>query len=381
MLYAGPARDRSEVEQALALAGRVFSPAAENSDPTSERKRFLLLDHPGAGKDSAIVVSLPRKGVIGAAFLIDRLFPRGPGVIHGTFISSICIDEGVRGLGYSRTLMDAAIDACKARGAAIALVIARRAVDHFYTRFGFWGISQYSKLSIDAAALSAVAFDGLRLRHANANDLPACAALYAVAYREAFGHCQRDSKIWSYVLKKIPYLRMQLSVVEKAGAVLGYAVHDEAGNVHELGTAGDGAARSVLALLAGLNEGQTLHLHISPNHPVILALEGLDISLSTRECPFGGHMARVIDSSRLLDMLVRRIDLNARSAGFLPQNELRDGVYMSWSGEAANARLDCSRDGYATTARLLCVRRVSSLGSDTILDPPVSFNIPLLDQI
>ncbi len=71
MLYAGPARDQRETEQAVALAGKVFSPAAENSDLTTARKIFLVLDHHGAGKGPAIIVPLPDKGVIGVAFLID----------------------------------------------------------------------------------------------------------------------------------------------------------------------------------------------------------------------------------------------------------------------------------------------------------------------
>lgn len=381
MLYAGPARDRSEEEQAVALAGRVFSPAAENSDLTTERKRFLVLDHPGAGKDPAIVVSLPEKGVIGAAFLIDRIFPRGPAMIHGTFISSICIDEGVRGLGYSRTLMDAAIDACKARGSAIALVIARRAADHFYTRFGFWGLSQYSKLTVDAAALSATPTSGLRLRSAAADDLPACAVLHDATYRESFGHCLRDGETWRYILGKAACLHVRLSVVETSGSVVGYAIHDETGNVHELGSAGAAVACGALALLAGHSAGPSLLLHVSPNHPVISALDGLDITLSTRECPFGGHMVRVLDAASPAVAAEQRIEQRARLLGFAPHTEAGDGVHAAWDGQAARLRVDGPIDNLAATARLLGVARVSSPTGNSQLDPPVSFNIPLVDQI
>lgn len=381
MPYAGPARDRSETEQAVALAGRVFSPAAENSDLTTKRKRFLVLDHPGAGKDPAIVVSLPDKGVIGAAFLIDRIFPRGPAMIHGTFISSICIDEGVRGLGYSRTLMDAAIDACTARGAAIALVIARRAADHFYTRFGFWGISQYSKLVVDAAALSATPTLGMHLRPATSSDLSACAALRDANYRGSFGHCLRDDQTWRYVLKKVEYLHTHLSVIESERSIVAYAIHDDVGNVYELGSAGAAEARAALTLLAGSSPAPSLLLHVSPSHPAVSALNGLEITLATRECAFGGHMVRVLDPSRLLSLLATRIESHVRCTGLLPCDEMFDGVCMHWNGIAARARLDGPSDAYDTTARLLGVRRISSLGSAPVLDPPVSFNIPLLDQI
>jgi GNAT superfamily N-acetyltransferase len=358
----------------------VFSPAAENSERTTDRKRLLVLDHPGAGKNPAIVVSLPDKGVIGTAFLIDRVFPRDPAMIHGTFISSICIDEGVRGLGYSRILMAAAIDACKARGSAIALVIARRAADHFYTQFGFWGLSQYSKLTVDAAALSATPTSELCLRPAIADDLPICAVLYDTAYQESFGRCLRDSQTWRYVLEKATCLHVCLSVVENSGSVVGYAIHDDAGNVHELAIAGSATARGTLALLAGRNVGSSLLLHVSPDHPVISALSGLDITLSTRECPFGGHMVRVLDAASLATAAERRIEQHAHLFGLAPQTETVAGIHAVWDGTSARLRVDGLVDGLAATARLCGAARVSSFDGNSQLDPPVSFNIPLVDQ-
>ena len=102
MLYAGPASNQEELNLAIALAGRVFASPTEDLAPAVERKKVLVLEHPGAGENPAIVVSLPGKGVVGAAFLIDRTFPHGPASIRGTFISAFCIDENLRGQGYSR---------------------------------------------------------------------------------------------------------------------------------------------------------------------------------------------------------------------------------------------------------------------------------------
>ncbi len=381
MLYAGPARNRNEEEQAVALAGRVFSAPAENLEQSYERKNFLVLGHPGAGEDSTIVVSLSDQGVIGAAFLIDRVFPRGPALIRGSFVSSICIDESARGQGYSRALMEAAIRASRERGSAIALVIARRAADHFYMRFGFWGLSQYSKLTVDTEALSVTPTTGMSLRPASAGDLSGCAALYDADYRDVFGHCLRDDQTWRYVLKKVTYLHVQFSVIETVGSVVAYAIHDNAGNVHELGSAGAAEARAALALLAGGSPGPSLLLHVSPTHPVISALDGLDITLSGRECSFGGHMARVLDAAPLAAAAERRIEQRARSFGLAPQTESAAGIHAAWDGEAARLRLDGPIDNLATMARLLGAARVSSPGGNSQLDPPVSFNIPLADQI
>jgi len=381
VLYAGPARNSREVEQAVTLASRVFARVDENHEQATERKSLLVCEHPGAGKDSVVVVSSAGNKVIGAAFLIDRVLPRSSDLINGTFISSICIDENVRGQGYSVALMDAALCACTKRGTAIALIVARRAVDHFYTRFGFWGISQYSKLSVNTTALSGIPTSGLLLRTAASEDLLACAALYNTTYKSLFGHCLRDSQTWHHLLKKTKYLHVHLSVFRKAESVMGYAMHDDEGNVYELCTVDTDENLAVLALLASQSKVPLLQLHVSPAHPVISAMDGLDLTLSIRECPFGGHMARVIDTAQLMTAAKRRIEQRARTLDLGPRVESADGFHAVWDGQSAHLRLDKPIDNLARTARLLGVDQVTSQEATSLLDPPISFNIPLGDQV
>lgn len=381
MLYAGPARNQEELNLAIALAGRVFASPTEDLAPAVERKKVLVLEHPGAGENPAIVVSLPGKGVVGAAFLIDRVFPHGPASIRGTFISAFCIDENLRGQGYSRALMAAAVQACSKRGAAIALVIARRAVDHFYTKFGFWGLSQYSKLTVESAALSHISIAGLRLRRASHDDLPQCGEKYDLAYRDSFGHCLRNRQTWEYIIKKSACLGVRVSVIEKEAVIIGYAIHDESGNIHEIGVDSTSDARIALAVLARLAAGKLLTVHVSPIHPVVHALEGFDVTLATRECPFGGHMVKVVDPVQLLDAAVCRIEQLARSRNLAPRTENADGLCLTWDGEKASIHADVPMDSLASVARLLGVARVSSTDSPLTFDSQVSFNIPLVDQI
>lgn len=381
MLYAGPARDEKEINLAIALAGGVFASPADDTGQNLERKHVHVLEHPGAGKDSAIVVSLGGQGVIGAAFLIDRLLPRGPVSIRGTFLSSFCIDESLRGQGYSRVLMEAALQACGKRGAAIALVIARRAVDRFYNKFGFWGLSQYSKLTVESAAFADVRLAGLRLRRVSLDDIGACSALYDLAYQESFGHCLRDWQTWKYVIQESEYLRVNVSVIEKGRVIIAYAIHDASGNIHEIGSENTSDARTALAMLARSAAAKLLTVHIPPIHPAVRALEGFDVTLATRECPFGGHMVKVIDPAQLVDAAVCRVERFARSRNLSSGTENADGVCLTWDGERAGVHLQCSIESFASVARLLGVARISSAGRHLTFDPSVSFNIPLVDQI
>ncbi len=381
MLYAGPARNENEVECAVVLAGQVFDQTTGNVSSSVERKHFQVREHPGAGKDSVIVVSLDGKGVIGTTFLIDRIFPRGQASIRGTFLSSFCVDPSLRAQGYSRVLMAAALQACSTRSTAIALVIARRAVDRFYTKFGFWGLSQYSKLTVEAAALAEISVAGFRLRRASPADIPQCNDKYAFAYKDSFGHCVRDRQTWEYILKKCGYLCVPVSVIEKEAVIIGYAVHDESGNIHEIGCDNTPDARTALAVLARSAAAKLLTVHIPPIHPAVRALEGFDVTLATRECPFGGHMVKVVDPVQLVDAAVCRIEQLARSKNTPPGTEDADGVCLAWDGEKACVSLHSHMDSVASVARLLGVARVSSAGRPLTFDPPVSFNIPLVDQI
>jgi predicted N-acetyltransferase YhbS len=381
VLYAGPARNLQEEEQAIGLACKEFSNAQETIHD-NQRKKFLLLNHPGFNRNSTIIVSLPGKGVVGAAFLIERVFHRETERIKGVFISSVCIEKSERGHGYSKALIHAAIDSGNRLGAAMAVVIARRKVDWFYTQFGFWGMSQYNTLRADIQPWSIEPEEEILLRPAAQDDLFDCSLIYKATYHDAFGSCVRDNNTWLYNLGKAKHLNVKFSVIDNKGSIKGYAFHDEDGNIFEIATMDHDTAHNALISLAKQSKGTTLVLHIPPNHPVVSALAGLDLTISSRECPYGGHMVRVIKPSIFLNLKSREESENARgkmkSKSSLINEDTQKFMDDSVKIKAFNEQ---SFNNYAYATQLLSVRRPTLFEDRNTLDQTFYFNIPLIDQI
>lgn len=353
MNYAGVARNSGEREQALRLAAESFSPAGSSPDVAVLRKAFLVHEHPGYTDDSPIVVCAADGTVAGSAFLIGCTLPLGGRLLQGVFISSVSVAESWRGQGLSVLLMEAAIDTATSRGVDIAMLIARRAVDGYYTRFGFWGVAQYSRVTLKLTTLPVNTFPEMLFdfRPVGTADLKACAILHAENYENFAGYCLRKPEMWRYILRKLAYLGMRFDVITINGEIEGYAIHDGQGNLHEVATRPEGptcGARNFLE--AYVPGGESVTLHIPPAHPFLSQLEGADVSLTVRECPYGGHMARLL-SPALIDSLSD--EPNPKSG------------YLS----------------FAQTAKALRLSRVTDLDSAAGAGMRGSFNISLLDQI
>ena len=357
MSYAGVARTDSEREQALMLAAASFFSPGDSQDAAVSRKETLLREHPGYTNDSPIIVSTADGSLAGSAFLIDCLVPVEDRLLQGVFVSSVSVAESARGQGLSLLLMKAAIKAAKMRGADIAMVIARRAVDGYYTRFGFWGLSQYSKITLKMDMLSTDMRVPVSVgtKPVTAEDFKVCATLHGASYENLVGHCLRRPEMWNYILHKLPYLGMRLDLIVVDGETAGYAIHDGKGNLHEVATVAGAPVCSPRTLLEACAPGsESVTLHIPPTHPFLTGLEGADVSLTLRECPYGGHMVRI---------------LNPALPGSLRQS-IADG------GDTVETHLS-----FAETARCLRLSRVTNFDSAPGLGLRGSFNIPLLDQI
>lgn len=352
MSYAGIARSDSERKAALELAAASFSQPDAPLEETIHRKANFLHQHPGFGETSVIVVCDKSDAVVGSAFLINSEMPAGKRLLNSVFISSVSVAEKSRGQGLSVLLMESAIRAATERGADIAIVIARRAVDGYYTRFGFWGVSQYSKVMLELATLPSDKnpVQSVLLKPITRQDLGLCATLYAANYNNLFGHCLRKPEMWEYVLNKLPYMGLRFDLALIDGELAGYVVHDGAGNFHEIGVVSSDTFFSPRMFFAACAPGcKSVTLHIHATHPFLSRLEGADVSLTLRECPYGGHMVRIVSPA----------------FGKLPNADAVASANLSFS----------------ETAKLLCLSRVTNFESAQGLGLRGSFNIPFLDQI
>lgn len=180
MKYQGLARSVYDVDRALLLAAETFRSDCDD-DNAYAIKRALISRGESVLPENVVVLINEQDEVVATSFLIDKLFFRGQSKLKGIFISLVCVAEWERGKGLSRLLMNEVIAQSEKKRAAFAILIARSAVDHFYNKFGFWGLSQYSTIKLQISN-NLKLDDKLEISKPTTKDLLQCNLLYEETY-------------------------------------------------------------------------------------------------------------------------------------------------------------------------------------------------------
>ena len=302
MKYKGLARSVVDVEEALLLASEIFRSDCEDSYAI---KRALISRGGSVLPENVVVLINERDEVVATCFLIDKMFFRAQSRVKGIFVSSVCVAESERGKGLSQLLMNEVVAQSEKKSAAFAILIARRAMDHFYNRYGFWGLSQYStvKLQLD----NHPKLDNkLEISKPTSSELLQCNEVYEQTYSNLFGACERNINDWKHILWKSSFLGLDFLVFKKNKIICGYAVYSGS-NIYEIAS---NARVSLLEIVRNLCDYLSLTnvaIHVSPSHRMVSDLRDEDFFLCLRQCSYGGHMVRVIDHKILLESLFERL--------------------------------------------------------------------------
>lgn len=302
-LSARPAQTRAELSIGLELAAKVFCAGDTLRSAVPYKSRLLSPTH--SVEPGQCIIVQENGAIIGTAFLITRDFVFPDRIRKGTFLTSICMMPEARGRGISRLLMETALTHAKALGSEIALVVARRAVDHYYLQFGFHGVSHYARTELQSlltsSQISGPSEMGL-VRHGPRKSgeflLPwtQLSDLYDQAYRDQAGACLRDEQVWRFINWKMADRDCELHTLEDETA---YAIH-RGGDVFELGASDSEAYARLLDALTHQTGAASLKLYsVSAVHPVHRVLGQRDHNLTLRQCAYGGHMICMLDDRNL----------------------------------------------------------------------------------
>lgn len=376
-MYIGCARNSNDVERALLLAAKTFR-ANETVDAAVDVKRHLMSPERGICKQDVVVIANEEDEVAGTCFLIDRPFFRSGNKLKGTFLSSICIAEKSRGMGYSAPLMNHAIAECERRGSAFSILIARRAVDRFYNRFNFWGLSQYSKIHINLKEIPASS-NFLTIYPVTEDDLTSVNSLYESTYSPLLGACERSVEYWRHVLWKTEKQNIAFVVFRMRGAICGYAMFSGS-EVYEVASKSEVPCLDLLHHVGKVYSLTNISLDGSPLHRIVHELCSFDFSVANRQCIYGGHMVRIVNHDVLLKMWeeeLRGMFLKLGAKDFLGVSE--DFVIELKEGKVS-VTLTSSPFNYENTSNLMGASSLSTTQRMQPLFKQSPFNVPLVDQ-
>lgn len=374
MNYFGLARTAQEIKAAQALASSVFGEIGA-LDPIAEAKnKTFLWNEPG--EPPLVVVAVLDDGrVVGVARLLQRTLGRGGQAFSCMGFSSIAVDPAFQGQGLSVPLMEAALRVARETDAAVGLLFGRRALDHYYTRFGFHGISSYSRLRLQSLPKG----DGVVLHpmlELTDELLFHFQALHSQCYRATFGWIERSLDMWRFQMLKMHRERVEVMVINWQQRMVGYLIH-HGGVIHEIAVAKGVPWEIVLGQVAAVSQEEALVVEIPPEHPALAALARLDFTLETRQCDFGGHMMIVLNENRVCQAAEERVRHRARRAGLAPALESWDGVTIQWDGVEATVHRTGPMN-FPALSRLMGAKTLTQISG--ILDPALCFHVSLPDH-
>lgn len=307
--YLGNARNKAEISLALNLAYKVFAKKSPN--------KMLALPNKSLNNKNVVVFKIENK-VMATCFIYNRLLYFKREKIPCSFLIYICVDKSVRGMGYSKELMNFAIDSCKKNGKKACFVIARKAVDFYYTKFSFFGFSNYPKILIKKELYEKhkkIKF--LKLKKSLIDQI---IPIYNNTYISLSGAFYRGFNEWEFIIKKAELLGVKLCIIRNENnKTTGYVCFKE-NNIYEIALKKNINYNEVLNNMFRIRRVDNFILHFGINHPIANNLEDFDSTFSFRKCWYGGHMMRINDHKTFLN-INNKLDINSLDKMF---NSLED---------------------------------------------------------
>ena len=377
------ARTTEDVEEAFRLALSIFS---ENSALANypDLKTALWREDPSFEPGNLLLARDDSRRLVGMVRIVPRSLYRVDQKFTVAGVSSVCIDPEFRGKGFSSRLMKYALEQSCARGFDLALLFARRAADHYYTRFGFWGLSSYNRVTFQLEPGGGTPTQPVTLAVPRAADADAFAVAHADCYAGCFGRFERAPAYWRFLARKLAGITgTQWLAIMIGGVTVGYVI--ASGEVvHEIACTAGVAAGDVMRALPGalrISGNAPLVFEIPPQHRLVRDMAHTDMTVSFRECSYGGHMVRILDVSAVADAYARRAADHYRAMGAGRMETMVDGIRIARDGESSHATVvaDGPSLSYAQTCRLLGSHTLSTApdGHDRILP----FNVSFPDQL
>ncbi len=195
-VYVEKSINRQEITDFLV---KIFEPYNKNA----LRAFDIMFDYePSISAENFIIARSSEGVLIGLVRIVDRQLRIGGALLNVGGISSVSVLPEWRKKGVCSLLMKKAHALMKERGKDIAVLYGRRAMDGFYTRYGYYGIGLYIDLEVVVPEsyrerLKCVSFKETK------EQAKLVKRFYKKGYLSLTGSVVRTPKIWQYLFAQI----------------------------------------------------------------------------------------------------------------------------------------------------------------------------------
>jgi len=288
--FFGPCKTKQEVNLSIKLSKRIFN--SNNHKITARYKNILWLrDSDFVAKN--IYIAKENDKIIGIVRIIPRTFKIKNIRIKAACLSSICIDPCHRGKRLSYPLMKAVHARLESEGFNLSYLIARKAVDYYYLKFGYYGIPAHEKLIVKEKKTSKAVYTICNKYHLSDELISKVNIWYRKAYRNTLGFTERSKKFWLFTLKRIAVLsNHNFLIIFKNNNPAGYIIRNM-NEVLELGF--DKSCDNNLIADSIIKKTKIKEFCIPHTHMLAEGLRNEDVIYQSRLCDYGAHMFKLIN--------------------------------------------------------------------------------------
>jgi len=222
-------------------------------------------------------------------------------------ICEIFTSVETRGMGMAGKLVDFAIKISEKEEYDLILGVARKNIDGFYLKYSFYGIGSYSKIIMKNINFSynLNPEDSEKYTFKNQHYNPKLNEFYKETYSKLFGSFFRHEDDWKYVLEFLNSNSNNLMGIYEDKNLVGYLIHSDK-VIKELSYNKSVNVRKMIFDLSDFLKSDEIHFNLSTSHPLLFIDSGYDMSVNSRECFYGGHIARITNINSVVRKFIIR---------------------------------------------------------------------------
>ena len=291
-----------ECKEAFNLAKKIF---INNDKPTLKKLNWQYF---GFNEPENIIIGLSQDKIVGVLRICPLKMKIKGRLLKVAGLSSICIDPNFQGYGFGKVLMQRGTFYLDQLGYDLSFLIARRALDHFYTKFGYFGASSYQSVNLKCKKQIMLQNTNIFFSEFKFNNSNKYLEFFQHSYENCFGSCYRKTDFWEFSINKLSLMGLTFKEILLNEILVGYIVYNDE-EIVECGFANDIDPLIIKqSLMLQSKNSYNIKMSIPHSHLVTKSLIDDDVEYYSRQCLYGGHMLRWSPQVKPIPISIGKVD-------------------------------------------------------------------------